>query len=82
MYPSVIERSKRGVHKDGPLAINHDDQVLNFYEWCRINRISERTGRRIMAGGEGPTVTWLSSRRMGVTIRANRDWQKSKEKRA
>ena len=78
VYPSVLERSKRSVRKDGPFAINHDDQVLTFYEWCKLNRISERTARRVMAAGDGPTVTWLSSNRMGITVRANRAWQQSR----
>ena len=37
-----------------------------------LNRISERTGRRILASGNGPTVTMLSSRRVGITVGNNR----------
>jgi hypothetical protein len=58
-----------------PLSDSHPDQVLTFFEWCRLNRISERTGRRILAGGTGPKVTMLSPRRLGITIGANRRWQ-------
>ena len=80
MYPSVIARAKR-TKRDGALLPNHDDQILTFPEWCRLNRVSERTGRRILAAPGGPVVTWLSTHRMGITVRANRDWQQSKQKR-
>jgi hypothetical protein len=65
---------------DGPLSVSHDDQVLTFVEWCKLNRISERTGRRILDGPDGPKVTMLSPRRIGITVRANRAWQQSKER--
>jgi len=58
----------------------HDDQVLSFFEWCQLNRISERTGRRILKGPNGPKVTLLSPRRVGITIRNNREWQRSNER--
>jgi hypothetical protein len=60
---------------DAPLSESHPDQVLTFFEWCRLNRISERTGRRILAGDDGPKVTMLSARRIGITVGANRRWQ-------
>jgi hypothetical protein len=63
---------------DGPLSVSHDDQVLTFLEWCKLNRISERTGRRILNGSNAPKVTMLSPRRIGITVRANRALQESK----
>jgi hypothetical protein len=30
--------------------------LLRFLEWCRLNRISERTGRRLLASGNGPVI--------------------------
>jgi hypothetical protein len=71
---------KRVLALDAPLTSLADDQVLGFVEWCRLNRISERTGRRILNGSGGPTVTMLSARRIGVTVRANREWQQSRER--
>jgi len=65
---------------DAPLTSLADDQVLSFPEWCSLNRISERTGRRILNGPDGPSVTMLSARRVGVTVRANRQWQQSRER--
>jgi hypothetical protein len=63
---------------DLPLTALSEDQVLTFLEWCRLNRISERGGRRILAEGDGPTVVQLSPRRIGVTVGANRRWQASR----
>jgi hypothetical protein len=54
------------------------DKVLSFRQWCEINGLSERTGRRILAGDDGPVVTQLSPRRVGVTVANNRAWQASK----
>jgi hypothetical protein len=50
-------------------------QVLTFLEWCRLNRISPATGRRIRKAGKGPAFVQLSDRRVGVTIGANAKWQ-------
>jgi hypothetical protein len=63
---------------DEPLSIAHDDQVLTFYEWCQLNRFSERTGRRVLHGPNAPVVTMLTARRVGITIRNNRTWQASR----
>ena len=57
-----------------------DDQVLSFKQWCRLNGIGERTGRRILAGpkSQRPAVTRLSERRMGITRGNNRLWQQQR----
>ena len=52
-----------------------DDKVLTFAEWCKLNRIGQRTGRRILTSGCGPVVTQLSERRIGITVGNNRRWQ-------
>jgi hypothetical protein len=54
------------------------DRVLTFTEWCALNKIGQRTGRRIIRSGNGPVVTQLSERRIGITIANNRAWQASK----
>jgi predicted DNA-binding transcriptional regulator AlpA len=50
------------------------DRINSFNEWCTRAGISEATGRRIIASGEGPTVTWLSARRMGIRERHYLEW--------
>ena len=52
-----------------------DDKVLTFAEWCALNKIGQRTGRRIIRSGNGPVVTQLSERRIGITVGNNRRWQ-------
>jgi hypothetical protein len=66
---------------DAPLATSHPNQILTFHEWCRLNRISLRTGRRIITSGDGPVVTQLSPKRIGISIANNAAWQLSKERR-
>jgi hypothetical protein len=60
---------------NAPLSESHPDQVLTFNEWCRLNRFSGRTGRRILKGPNPPEVTMLSPKRIGITNAANRRWQ-------
>jgi hypothetical protein len=57
-----------------------DNQVLTLFEWCALNRIGVRTGRRLLATGNGPKVVQLSPHRIGITIRANREWQAARER--
>jgi hypothetical protein len=62
-----------------PAKLN-DSQVLTFKEWCALNRISERNGRRIVNAPGGPTLTQISARHYGVTVANNRAWQRSRER--
>jgi hypothetical protein len=61
-----------------PFSATHYQQVLTFREWCDLNSISHRTGRRILDAPGAPTVTMLTPRRIGITIAANRAWQASR----
>jgi len=74
------KRTKRRQAFEVPLAAQ-DAQVLTFGEWCELNHISERTGRRILASPDGPVVTELSTRRLGITIANNRAWQASRARK-
>jgi hypothetical protein len=71
-------KQKRRSALDAPLALQNDAQCMTFREWCQLNRISERTGRRILASGDGPVVTQLSEKRIGVTVGNNRRWQEAR----
>jgi hypothetical protein len=59
-----------------------DDACLTLREWAILNNLSERQGRRILNGGDGPTVTMLSTQKKGVTVRENRRWQESRSRRS
>jgi hypothetical protein len=58
-----------------------DDQILTVNEWCALNQISVRAGRRILSGPDAPRIVQLSARRRGVTVRANREWQSRTRRR-
>lgn len=55
-----------------------DNQILNLRQWCALNGISLRTGHRILASGEGPIVTQLSSKRIGISYGNNSKWLASR----
>jgi hypothetical protein len=57
-----------------------DSRVLTFAEWCELNSIGLRTGRRILRSGNGPVVTQLSSQRIGITIANDRKWKLTRER--
>ena len=67
-------RAKRKVSPPIPAG----DFILSFKEWCRVNRFSERTGRRILASGHGPKTLQLSERRIGIREIDNAAWQESR----
>jgi hypothetical protein len=53
----------------------HDQQVLTFREWCSLNNISPKTGRRILKAPGAPVVTMLTKKLIGITIKSDRDWK-------
>lgn len=50
------------------------DRVMSLLTWCDRCGFSEATGRRLIKTGRGPTVTWLSERRMGIREKHHREW--------
>ena len=52
--------------------------VLTQLEWGSLNSLSPRQVKRILASGDGPPVVWLSAKRRGITIGANRAWQQAR----
>ena len=75
-----LRKEERVALDQQPLSLLLDSQVLTFREWCRLNRISARTGRRVLASGTRPTVVQLSPQRIGITVGANKRWQQSRER--
>ena len=67
---------------DCPLTALSDDQILTFLEWCRLNRISERSGRRIISAPGGPRIIMLTATRIGIRVGDNRRWQESRAREA
>jgi hypothetical protein len=57
----------------------NDDQLLSFKNWCKLNAISERAGRRIWADPKArPTLTKLTSRKLACSVGSNRRWQQAR----
>jgi hypothetical protein len=74
----TVQDSDRHQRQRALAPLPDDDQVLTFLEWCDVNAISKRTGQRILQSKDGPTVTMLSARRIGITRRADRVWKASR----
>ena len=70
----AAQRRRSSPAHDREIELNQF-RVLSFAQWCALNGISPATGRRLLARGEGPTITRLSDRRIGITVGANADWQ-------
>ena len=51
-----------------------DDRVLSLSEFAEIAGISLVTLRRMIAARNGPIVTKLSERRLGIRVRHARQW--------
>jgi hypothetical protein len=51
-------------------------RILSFKQWCRLNSISEATGRRLIKAGKVRIVR-LSERRIGIGENDNADFQAS-----
>jgi hypothetical protein len=76
MTPSEQIRCQHQSERDRALD---DDRVMTFLEWCRVNGFSEATGRRLRRAGKAAAFVQLSDRRVGCTVRSNREWQESRK---
>jgi hypothetical protein len=75
------EQNRRDAHRhdEARLRPGLDDlRVLSFKEWCRLCGFSPGTGRRIINAGNGPIITQLSPRRIGITVANHIRWQASR----
>jgi hypothetical protein len=80
---TVREFERRAAGEQSDLAADRESepnqhQVLTFWEWCQLNKISPATGRRLRKAGKGPLFVQLSERRIGVTIGDNARWQRER----
>jgi hypothetical protein len=72
------ERVRRQRQRERDRALD-DDRVMTFGEWCQVNNFSEATGRRLRHAGKAAVFVQLSDRRIGCTVRSNREWQESRK---
>jgi predicted DNA-binding transcriptional regulator AlpA len=64
-------------------AVGEDlDRVLSFPQWAKLAGLSERTGRDIIARGDGPKIVQLSENRIGIRVCDHREWLTAKTKTA
>jgi hypothetical protein len=50
------------------------DRVIPLTDWFRRIGLPTRSGRRLIASGQGPTITELTERRKGVRERDHIQW--------
>jgi hypothetical protein len=76
------ERAKRAAKREADRAliaqVQNPNQVLTFQQWCLLNGFSIGTARRLIASGDGPIITQLSPRRIGVRLADHIRWQASR----
>jgi predicted DNA-binding transcriptional regulator AlpA len=68
----VTKRLPRGSTQREPI------RVYSFNQFCDLSGFSPRTGRRLIESGDGPKVTRLSDRRIGVREDHYREWLDSR----
>jgi hypothetical protein len=62
-------------------VFHNDDQVMSFAQWCALNGFSEPTGKRVLGRGDCAYVQ-LNLRRIGITVRDNREYQQSRTRKS
>jgi hypothetical protein len=63
------------------LIADDPDAVLLFSEWCTLNGFSPKFGRQLLADGDGPVLTYITAKRIGVARRHNFTWQEKRTSR-
>lgn len=58
------------------------DFVHSWLEWCKLAGLSESTGYRLRISGNGPIITRLSARRIGVRHRHHLAWLAAREQQS
>ena len=66
----------------GDATHRQSNRVMTFRQWCERNGFSPVTGWRIMKAGDGPKVTKLSARRIGIREDHHAAWLESRVRRS
>jgi len=48
---------------------------MTLRQWADLNSLGYSSARRILASGQGPKITQLSERRIGIRVADNDKWQ-------
>jgi hypothetical protein len=76
---SLREAEQHRSHTERERALD-DQRVMTIKQWAEVNNFSWWTGQRLIKAGQGPKIVQLSPRRIGITVRANREWQRARER--
>jgi hypothetical protein len=57
------------------------DRVLSFPQWAKLAGVSERTGRDMIARGDGPKIVQFSPNRIGIRVCDHREWLAAKTRK-
>jgi predicted DNA-binding transcriptional regulator AlpA len=74
------QRQRDEKSRQRALEADNDHKILTLPEWQALNGISKATGQRIRKRGGGPATVQLSERRVGITLKANREWLERRPK--
>jgi predicted DNA-binding transcriptional regulator AlpA len=55
------------------------DHVHRWRDWCKLAGVSTTTGWRLVKAGQGPVITHLTAKLIGVRHRHHRDWLEARE---
>lgn len=57
------------------------NRIMTFEEWCERMSFGRVTGWRILKSGDGPKVTQISARRIGIREDHHAEWLDSRQVR-
>lgn len=60
--------------KPHPSGIPDGDRIISVKQWCAAAGFSYSTGKTLLKRDQGPTITRLSPRRIGIRIRDYQAW--------
>ena len=75
-----LREAEQQLHRSERDRALDDQRVMTLRQWCEVNGFSWATGLRLIKAGKGPKITQISDRRIGITVRANREWQQARER--
>lgn len=76
-----LKKARAKKHELRERLVEDDDAVLTVAEWCALSGFSPRVGRTVLNGDNGPVVTQLSARRLGITRKHHREWLEKRSTR-
>ena len=73
-----LSREERRAGSSGGVGRGGNDPVLSYKEFAALTGLSVPTLRRLINTGDGPVVTRLSPRRLGIRVSHGDAWLDSR----